>query len=252
MNNAATDPNSITQPEMAADDSAWADNGEFEDGPFEDKRGHKGTERKCIVAGVVKPRAEMIRFVRDPSDVVTPDITGKLPGRGVWVSADRGSLETAVKTKAFSRGFKGKAVIPDGLVDMVQALLARRLLGLITMARKSGHITIGYDQVKGAAAVGNLAWRIEARDGSEDGRSKIRTLSKAVARELELPLAKLCGCFTNAELADALSRESVVHIGLPRGPLAKSFARDAARYAGFVPMLPDEWPDIDHERHYER
>lgn len=244
MNDTHTDP---------ALDSSEPDGSEHErDEAWAKKRGHKGRERRCLASGDVTDTANMVRFVLSPDGTVTPDILGKLPGRGVWVSANKDALTSVIKTKGFARGFKGKAIIPENLEIFVESLLAKRLLGLITMARKSGHIHIGYDQVKSAASVGGLAWRIEAKDGSEDGRSKIRTLSKAVAKELELPLPKVMGCFTNAELSAALSRESVVHIGLPRGPMAKAFKRDAKRLDGFKPLVPPEWPDIAHERQYAR
>jgi predicted RNA-binding protein YlxR (DUF448 family) len=212
-----------------------------------DKRGHKGRERKCAARGEVRHIDEMIRFVLRPDGAVVPDILGKLPGRGVWVSASPEDIAEALKSGAFSRGFKTKANTPPDLAAQTQKLLAQRLLGLLAMARKSGHIHIGYDQVKAAAGSGKIAWRIEAKDGSEDGRSKIRTLSKAVARELEMPLPRVMGCFDNAQLARAVGRDSVVHMALPPGPLAKSFTALAARYAGFAELIPQGWVDSAHE-----
>ena len=212
-----------------------------------DKRGHKGTARKCAATGKTEDTAKMVRFVLSPDGVVTPDIMGKLPGRGVWVSAHREHMAKAIKTGGFSRGFKTKTKVDESLTQLTEDLLARRLLGLLTMARKSGHIAIGYDQVKAAAGSGKIAWRIEAREGAPDGRGKIRTLSKAVAMELDMPIPKVMGCFTGAQLAQALGRESVVHIALPPGRLAKAFTADAARYRGFRQLIPREWEDIGHE-----
>lgn len=212
-----------------------------------DKRGHKGHERKCVATNKVEDTAKMIRFVLSPDKEVTPDIMGKLPGRGVWVTAHREQLAKAIKTGGFVRGFKSKVKVDDGLIDLTEKLLARRLLGLLTMARKSGHIAIGYDQVKAAAGSGKIAWRIEAREGASDGRSKIRTLSKAVAMELEQSVPKVIGCFSGAELAESLGRDTVVHVSLPPGKLAKAFTADAARYRGFRQLVPREWDDIGHE-----
>lgn len=219
--------------------------GEDEYGP--DKRGHKGTERKCVATGKVEDTAKMIRFVLNPHGDVVPDIMGKLPGRGVWVTAHREQMAKAIKVGGFPRGFKTKLKVDNSLTEMTEKLLARRLLGLLSMARKSGHIAIGYDQVKAAAGSGKIAWRIEAREGAADGRGKIRTLSKAVARELEMVLPKVMGCFTGAELAEALGRDTVIHVSLPPGKLAKAFTADAARYRGFAQLIPREWEDIEHE-----
>ena len=230
---------------LAAPDDFGGGQDGYDYGP--DKRGHKGRERKCVASGEVKDIAQMIRFVVAPDGEVTPDIMGKLPGRGVWVSAERSVLEQAIKTRGFARGFKSKVNVSDDLIELVAQLLARRLLGLLTMARKSGHIAIGYDQVKAAAGSGKIAWRIEAREGASDGRGKIRTLSKAVALELGQAVPKVMGCFSGAELASALGRDTVVHIALPPGKLAKAFGRDAVRYSGFVELIPTEWDDFKHE-----
>lgn len=212
-----------------------------------DKRGHKGTERKCAATGKVEDTAKMIRFVLSPDGVVTPDIMGKLPGRGVWVTAHREHMSKAIKMGAFSRGFKTKTKVDECLTELTEHLLSRRLLGLLAMARKSGHIAIGYDQVKSAAGSGKIAWRIEAREGAADGRGKIRTLAKAVALELDMPVPKVIGCFTGQELAHALGRDTVIHVSLPPGKLAKAFTADAVRYRGFRQLVPREWEDIGHE-----
>ena len=52
--------------------------------------------------------ARLIRFVAGPDGVVAPDLARKLPGRGLWVAADRASVETAAKKNLFSRAAKAK------------------------------------------------------------------------------------------------------------------------------------------------
>ena len=200
-----------------------------------------------MATGEVRPESEIIRVVVGPDGEVVPDILAKLPGRGAWVGADRASVEHAVKTKAFARSFKGNVRADAELADRIEALLKRRALGLISMAMKSGRIAVGFDQVRGLSRTQALAWRVEASDGSKDGRSKIRTLAKAVARELETGLPRTCGVFTSAELGAALGRERVVHIAIPHGKLARSFGDTMDKLAGFTPLVPPDWPDIEHE-----
>lgn len=218
---------------------------EAEFGP--DRRGHKSRERRCLASGEVRDPAQMIRFVLGPDNVVTPDIQGKLPGRGAWVSADRASLETAIAKKAFNRGFKGQAKIEGDLIALTQSLLERRVLGLITMARKASVIAMGNDQVQSMAREASIAFRIEASDGSKDGRSKIRTLAKAMNRELELPDPIVVGCFTAEQIGQALGRETIVHAAIKPSKLAKSLKVDVARLAGFRDLIPADWPDRAHE-----
>ncbi|MGJ8562930.1 MAG: RNA-binding protein [Alphaproteobacteria bacterium] len=212
-----------------------------------DKRGHKGPERRCAATGETYDKSLLIRFVRGPDGSVVPDVAEKLPGRGVWVSADYMSVEKAIKIKAFARGFKAKVSVPDNLGDIIEAQLSQRVLSMIGMALKSGAIVMGYDQVKGAARGDHLAWRIEASDGSDDGRSKIRVLTRAVSRQLEMPVPGVIGCFTASQLGEALGRESIVHAAIKPGKLAAGLSRAVKRLSGFRALVPESWPDASHE-----
>jgi len=189
----------------------------------------------------------MVRFVNSPDNVVTPDIFEKLPGRGVWVTANRMSVKTAMKKKAFCRGFKTRVKVPDDLDDQVEAGLLQRILGLLGMAMKSGQIFTGYDQVQTVAGSDYLALRIEASDGSPDGRGKIRVLTKAISHELEKPETPVIGCFSAHDLGRVLGFGRVVHAATAPGSISRSLTQAALRLAGFRDMVPAYWPD----RHYE-
>ena len=84
-------------------------------------------ERRDIVSGQVMDEAALVRFVAGPGGLVVPDLARKLPGRGLWVAADRASVETAVKRGAFSRAAKAKLSAPADLADQVETLLRRRI-----------------------------------------------------------------------------------------------------------------------------
>ena len=215
--------------------------------PELDKRGHKSRERKCVSRNEVRDPQVMIRFVIGPDNTVFPDILGKLPGRGVWVSATREDLETAIQRGGFKRGFKGNVKIPDNLTEQVEAGLRKHTLSLIGMAKKSGKLFIGFDQVMAAARTDALGWRIEATDGAEGSRGKIRTLSKAVAREVELKLPRVIGCFDSSELGAVVGRNSLIHCAIPHGRIAKSLGVSAQRLGGFFPLVPEGWADAQHE-----
>jgi len=212
-----------------------------------DKRGHKSRERRCVSRNEVRDPREMLRFVKGPENTVFPDVLGKLPGRGVWVSATREDLDTAVKKGGFKRGFKGNVTIPDDLAVQAEAGLRRHTLSLIGMTKKSGKLFIGFDQVMAAARSDALGWRIEASDGAAGARGKIRTLAKAVAREVELSLPRVIGCFDSQEIGAVVGREAIIHCAVPHGRLAKSLGVSARRLSGFVPLVPEGWDDAQHE-----
>lgn len=199
--------------------------------------------RKDIVLGEATDEARLIRFVAGPDGTVVPDLARKLPGRGIWVGADRDSVTTAAKKGLFSRAAKTKLTAPPDLADQVEALLARRVLDSLGLARKSGSIISGFEKVIAALATGKVAWLIEASDGAEDGRRKVL----AAARRAQIS-PRLLGAFNSDELGLALGGENVIHTALLAGRGIDRWALDVERLSGFRPLLPPEWSANERER----
>lgn len=193
-------------------------------------------ERRDIVSGEVMEETRLIRFVPGPDGLVVPDLARKLPGRGLWVAADRASVETAAKKGLFSRAAKAKLQPPPDLADQVESLLRRRVLSALGLARKAGDLTSGFEKVSAAIQSGKVAWLIEASDGAADGRRKLW----AQARRQSRPPG-LLGVFTASELGLALGLENVIHTAFLAGRAADRWAQDVHRLAGFSPLLPESW-----------
>ena len=184
-------------------------------------------ERRCISKGTSGPENELIRFVSDPDGNVVVDIAAKLPGRGAWVSAERKMLEVAISKGKLARALNG-ANVPADLVASTEEMLARRALSLLGLARKGGALSTGMDAVRLALKAGRPAWRIEAADGADDGRGKLDRLAKAAWGDI--PVA---GCFSAAEIGQAVGRDSVVHAVLAKGSQARAFGEVMHRLSGF-------------------
>lgn len=180
-------------------------------------------ERRCIATGETHPRRGLIRFAVSPDGVVVPDILGKLPGRGIWVAAERAALETAVKKNLFSRAAKRQVTVPEGLVADVETGLARHAVELVSMARKAGHAVAGFEKVKDWLDKGEAVILLQASDGSERGKSKLRPPGGR---------GSFFGVFSASELGLAFGREHVIHAALAAGGLADRFRDDAVRLSG--------------------
>jgi predicted RNA-binding protein YlxR (DUF448 family) len=179
--------------------------------------------------------ARLIRFVEGPSGVV-PDLGRKLPGRGVWVAAERAAVDRARKQGLFARALKKKVQVAEDLSGQVEALLMRRLLASLGLAKKAGELVNGFEKTQAAIVSEQAAFIIEALDGASDGRRKLLdTMRRAASR------ARLVGLFTSGELGLALGAENVVHIALLAGRGAKRWSIEADRLAGFRPLCPEGW-----------
>lgn len=181
-----------------------------------------GPERRCIVTGESQPTSGLVRFVVGPDNQVVPDVLGKLPGRGIYVSADRAALEVASKGQ-FSRSAKQAVVVPEDLADLVETLLARRTVDLIAMARKAGLAVCGFEKVKGWLAGGErVRVLMQASDGSERGKTKLWTPEGA----------RYFGCLSSEELGLAFGRGSVIHGALATGRLSNLVVEEATKLRG--------------------
>lgn len=186
------------------------------------KNRENGPERKCIATGDTQPKFGLVRFVTGPDGTVVPDVLGKLPGRGMWVSADRAAIEKAASKGAFSRAAKQKVSVPDGLADEVEKQLARRVVDLISLARKSGDAVAGYEKVKDWLSKEVAEVLIQAADGSGRGKSKLSTPH----------YGSYIGWLSQNELGLAFGRQTVIHGALASGGLTKRVVEEAQRLKG--------------------
>jgi uncharacterized protein len=191
----------------------------------EDKgEGEGDTTRRCIVTGEIRPKAELIRFVVGPEGSIVPDVAGRLPGRGLWLTARRDIVVTAATKRIFARAARSQVVVDDGLADRIEQLLAARCCGILGLARRAGQALAGFVVVRTLVASGGAAVLVEAADGGSDSRAKLATLAPT------LPVIDRLSC---AELSAAFGREHVVHAALTPGRLAASLVVEAARLGGF-------------------
>ena len=179
-------------------------------------------ERKCIVSGDVQGKHGLIRFVVGPDGQMYSDILGKLPGRGIWVSADRELLDEAANKGAFSRAARQKVTVPEGFVQDIEKQLARRTVELISLARKSGDAVAGYEKVKDWLIKDYAEVLIQSSDGSERGKSKLSTPQEGV----------FIGWLTSDELGLAFGRQTVIHAALASGGLTPRIVEEAQRLKG--------------------
>jgi len=193
-------------------------------------------ERRCAATGERLSEDKLLRFAVDPAGLVIPDVAAKLPGRGVWTLSTRVAVDSAAKKGGFARGFKKSVNIPAGLADQAEALLAKRCLDFLGIARGAGDVILGADSVETALRKAKPTWLFEASDGAADGRDKILGLAFGLWGRVSV-----AGCFTSEELGVALGRDRVIHGLIPVGRIAHRWTVDIGRLSGFRVILPADW-----------
>ena len=173
----------------------------------------------------------MLRFVVAPDGGLVADVNACLPGRGLWLSADRDMLHKACAGNLFAKAARRRLRVPADLADRVDGLLERRCLDLIGLARRAGQVAAGFEKVRARLEAGPIGVLLAAADGAPGGRARMRR------RAPEVPLLEL---FSAADLGAAIGRERAVHVVVAPGRLAAALLRQAARLAALRgrPLAP--------------
>ncbi|MFH5923245.1 RNA-binding protein [Roseomonas xinghualingensis] len=190
----------------------------------------KGPLRRCVVTRESLPKETMIRFVLGPDRVLVPDLAGRMPGRGMWLSARGDVLERALTRGAFMKAARGPVhPIPDLRTAIVDGL-RRRIRDQVGLARRAGQAVVGFQQAREWLQAGRAALLVEAADGSASERSRlVGSHGVPVVTALEA-----------AELGAVFGRDHAVHVAVASGRLAEGILREAARLAGLLQTGPGE------------
>lgn len=168
----------------------------------------------CAVTGEILPTTQMIRFVVTPDLEVVPDFSERLPGKFIWITADRGTIQKAIWRNSFASSAKEAVVVPKDLLDRVEAGLNALCLQSLNLARRAGEFRQGFVKVEELLRAGEAGVYIVASDAKENGREKLERLAK------DIPLVDK---WTIAELSEAIGEANVVHIALMQGGIARTF-----------------------------
>ena len=181
------------------------------------------------------PKEALIRLVLGPEGTLVPDLAEKLPGRGVWVTADGELLEAAEKNKGLIKGasrslktgVKPRSDSEEPLSAQIAGLLRKRLLDRLGLIKKAGELVTGFDKIGAALGKGvEPALLIEADDAGPDGRRKLQN---------RLPDGlQVAGFLSREELSEALGLENVVHCLVLKGGGAEKLKVDLSRARGFL------------------
>jgi uncharacterized protein len=244
--------------------------------------------RRCIVTRERLAKEKMIRFVLGPDRTVVPDLAARLPGRGIWLSARGDVLETARAQGSLARAFArqaskdaakaaspgersdvayepaqaaaknapakkhGLVTLPADLNDRIEAMLVRRIVELLGLARRAGQAVCGFQKAREWLTSNRAGLVLQASDGSVDERSRflsgVRPLDLGADETLEsgsdgdaapedrapkdaIPVGSPLSA---AVLGAVFGRDHVVHVVVAPGRLAETLTHEIARLSGLT------------------
>ena len=185
-----------------------------------------GPMRTCIATGREDTPERMIRFVVGPDGEVVPDLARRLPGRGLWVRAERAAVERAVTKNLFSKAARAAVKAPADLAERVERLLLERALADLGRARRAGRAVAGFVKVEQMIQQRRAALLVVADEAAGDGLGKLEATG--------LPIVRLGDA---TALGGLFGREQAVYVAVARddagGEFIQRIAVGAARWRGY-------------------
>lgn len=166
----------------------------------------------------------MIRFVVAPDRTLVPDLSARLPGRGIWLSAHGDVVEAARTRGVFAKAARGPVTVPPDLLSGLQTAMARRVGEQLGLARRAGQAVAGFAKAREWIGTGRAALIVQAADGSVDERAR---LLGSWHGPVVAPLA-------GAALGAVFGRDYAVHVAVAAGRLAERIRNEAERLAGLA------------------
>lgn len=192
-----------------------------------------GGKRLCAATRDALDPAELIRFVADPSGAIVPDLARRLPGRGVWVKAEKAVVAQAVRANVFAKSLKRQVKADPDLPDRVEALIEKRALEALALANKAGLVTTGFQQVDELIESGSAVALVQGADAAEGGRDKLARKFAAVQRAKNRDETLVVTSLSTEQLSLAMGRSNVVHAALIQGGTAERFLEEAERLSRY-------------------
>ncbi len=174
-----------------------------------------------------------MRFVLDPDNRVVPDIKRKLPGRGVWITAEHEAVARSVRQKVFAKAFRRAVAVDPDLADVVTDLLRRAALQDLALANKAGCVVTGFTKVEKALRSARPVVLVHASDASRDGARKLDRIGPVRPAD-GADGAGPVTWFASADLSSALGKENVIHAAIADDGAGRKFLWSAKRYISYL------------------
>ncbi|MBA5726493.1 hypothetical protein CPA56_00585 [Bombella sp. TMW2.1889] len=186
-------------------------------------RGRRASSRRrCLVSREHGEPGHMLRFVVGPDGRVVADLSARLPGRGMWLLADRAVLEEKQLARVFSRAARQKVELPEGLLESVRDGLAKRLLDGISLGRRAGEAVCGFQKCRERIVAGRVGVVICAAGASQD------EVARLLSGQRDLPVVWV----PEHVLAASFGRERAVYAVMAPGALAERLKAEYKRFTG--------------------
>ena len=156
----------------------------------------------------------MIRFTISNNNFLIPDLYNNFKGEEFFVKSTKEDL------KIFSENINekyNKLFNKNNIVEVIENIILKHLIGIIGLARKAKKVVIGFDEIKTQLKKNKIYLLLQA-DGFSQKREK----------KINLPVYQKCklNCLTKEELGIAFGKKNISNVGFLKSSFINPLVSD--------------------------
>ena len=91
---------------------------------------------------------DFIKVSLSPDRKLVPDLHNNLPGKSVWVPANKTRINYILEGNELETQFAVKELFTGDLIFLIEKILRKKILNSISLTKKAGYLAIGLDTIK--------------------------------------------------------------------------------------------------------
>ena len=168
---------------------------------------------------------DFIKICLSPDNRLIPDLCDKLPGKSVWLPANKAFIANILRKEDLETYFGVSKIYSLDLVSIIEMILRKKILSTISMTKKSGVLAIGLDAIK-AQLIKNRHSLIIVAMGAKSLANKSYFASENVSISESLLEQK--------DLERSTGKINVKYVGVFSKSFKKTIQVDLNKLKGFI------------------
>jgi len=157
---------------------------------------------------------QMIRFIISDNNFLIPDLYNNFKGKEFFVKSTKEELKNFSEnineryTKLFNK---------NNIVEVIENIILKHIIGIISLARKAKKVVIGFDEIKIQLKKNKIYLLLQAE-----------SFSKKREKQINLPVYQKCklNCLTKEELGIAFGKKNISNVGFLKSSFINPLVSD--------------------------
>ena len=168
---------------------------------------------------------DFIKICLTPDNKLIPDLRDNLPGKSVWLPADKTLIVDILRKEDLKTYFGVSNIFSPDLVSIIEMILRKKILSSISMTKKSGVLAIGLDAIKTQLIQKRHCLIIVAK-----GAKSLADKSFFVSKNISLFESLL----EQEDLEKSTGKINVKYVGIFSKNFKKTIQEDLNKLKGFI------------------